>query len=86
MGVPASRPNCASVRLRSALILTPMMAKIVQTAKQAVNDTVLAQSAIEAPGALVSEALGMSNLRLDALQDALIDYFMTTSLHLTLIN
>jgi hypothetical protein len=37
IGVPTSRPNCVSFRPSSALISIPMIAKIVQTAKQIVK-------------------------------------------------
>jgi len=43
--VPTSKPNWVSLRPSSAFISTPMIAKIVQTAKQAVKANVLSQSA-----------------------------------------
>ncbi len=45
IGVPTSRPNCVSLRPRSRLIWTPMMAKIVHTAKHTVKATVESHSA-----------------------------------------
>ena len=45
IGVPTSNPSCASLRPRSAWILTPMMEKIVHTAKQTVKANVLMPSA-----------------------------------------
>ncbi len=45
IGVATRMPNWVSERPRSVLIWMPMIAKIVQTAKQMVNDTVLSQSA-----------------------------------------
>ena len=45
IGVPTSRPNWVSERPRSFLIWMPMMAKIVQTAKQTVKANVDSQSA-----------------------------------------
>jgi hypothetical protein len=41
IGVATSRPNWVSFRPNSALMATPMMEKIVQTAKQAVKAIVL---------------------------------------------
>jgi hypothetical protein len=41
IGVATSRPNCVSFRPSSALMATPIMEKIVQTAKQAVKAIVL---------------------------------------------
>ena len=43
-GVATRRPNWVSVRPRSCLILTPMIEKIVQTAKQKTNAIVLMPS------------------------------------------
>ena len=45
IGVPTSRPNCVSLSPRSFLIWMPMIAKIVQTAKQTVKAMVDSQSA-----------------------------------------
>ena len=45
MGVPTSRPNWVSLSPRSFLICTPMMEKIVQTAKQTVKAIVESHSA-----------------------------------------
>ena len=49
IGVPTSRPNCVSVRPRSFLIWTPMIAKMVQTAKQTVNEMVDSHNARPCP-------------------------------------
>ena len=40
IGVATSRPNCVSLSPRFALIWMPMIAKIVQTAKQIVKEKV----------------------------------------------
>jgi len=50
MGVPTSRPNCVSVSPSSCLIRTPMMEKMVHTAKHVVNATVLIVRAFREPG------------------------------------
>src|SRR3546814_2486103 len=50
IGVPARRPNWASVRPRSCLIFTPMIEKIVQTPNAAVKAKVLSVRAALAPG------------------------------------
>ena len=59
-GVATSRPNCVSLRPSSALISTPMIAKIVQTEKQIVNATVLRPSArlLSAELAVLVDAIG----------------------------
>ncbi len=44
-GVATSRPNCVSDSPRSCLIFTPMIEKIVHTAKQTVKAKVLSPSA-----------------------------------------
>jgi hypothetical protein len=51
IGVPIRRPNWVSESPSSCLMSRPMIAKIVQTAKQAVKATVLVQSAWPAPSA-----------------------------------
>ena len=43
--MPTIRPNCVSLRPRSCLIWTPMIAKIVQTAKQIVKAMVESHNA-----------------------------------------
>ena len=45
IGVPTRRPNWVSLSPNSALISIPIMAKIVQTAKQTVKAVVLSQRA-----------------------------------------
>jgi hypothetical protein len=51
IGVPTSRPNCVSLRPSSRLICTPMIEKIVHTAKHAVKAAVLIPSAMRwSPG------------------------------------
>ena len=45
IGVPTSRPNSVSLSPSSSLMRTPMMEKIVQTAKQTVKAMVDIQSA-----------------------------------------
>ena len=49
MGVPTRRPNWVSLRPRSFFICTPMIEKIVQTAKQTVKARVLMPSAVVRP-------------------------------------
>ncbi|MDZ7748329.1 MAG: hypothetical protein U5K43_05400 [Halofilum sp. (in: g-proteobacteria)] len=49
-GVATSRPNWVSLRPRSCLILTPMIEKIVHTAKHTVNASVDIASALCALG------------------------------------
>ena len=44
-GVATSRPNCVSLSPSSPLIFTPMIEKIVQTAKQMVKAKVLSPRA-----------------------------------------
>ena len=45
IGMPASNPSSVSLKPRSCWILTPMIEKIVHTAKHTVNAKVLIQSA-----------------------------------------
>jgi hypothetical protein len=54
IGVPTSSPNCVSFSPRSFLICTPMIEKIVHTAKQTVNAIVDIQSALVRPSGDVS--------------------------------
>ena len=59
MGVPTSSPNWVSERPSSSFIPSPMIEKIVQTAKQIVKASVLAQSAVRAPSeGVVSSCIG----------------------------
>ena len=60
IGVPTSRPNCVSFRPSSCLISIPMIAKIVQTAKQMVNANVLRPSARCCCPALMVSRSGMT--------------------------
>src|SRR3569623_569607 len=54
IGVPTRRPNSVSLRLSCCLIWTPMMAKMVQTAKHTVNAMVDIHKARLWPGVVVA--------------------------------
>src|SRR3569623_1242977 len=59
IGVPTSRPNSVSLRLSCCLIWTPMMAKMVQTAKHTVKAIVDIHSARPWPGVVVATGVDM---------------------------